>query len=126
MNVWLFLLSGAGFLISFYIYHTKKNNRQLVCMLGKACNQVVESKYGTVLGVPNEVVGLFYYALIAVSALVTLNPALATTRLVLSAGAAAAGLGLLFIQAFVLKKWCEYCVGSALISLAIFLVAYVV
>lgn len=124
MNLWLLLLSGAGFLISFYIYHTKKNGKQLVCMIGKGCNMVVESNYSRMMGVPNEVVGLFYYAAVFVSAFFVLAPAVYTARLVIAAGAAIAGLGLLLIQAFVLRRWCEYCVGSALISVAIFAVTY--
>ncbi|MEK6849738.1 MAG: vitamin K epoxide reductase family protein [Nanoarchaeota archaeon] len=124
MNVWLALLALAGFLISFYIYYTKKNNQQLVCIIGKGCNAVVESKYNTLVGVPNEVIGMLYYALILWSALFALSPTFITIRLFVSGAAALAGLGLLSIQAFVLKKWCEYCIASAIISVSIFVVSW--
>ena len=124
MNLWLVLLGAAGFLISFYIYHTKTNDKQLVCIIGKGCNAVVESKYNRLMGVPNEVIGMFYYAAIAVTSFFVLTGILATTRLLITACAAIAGIGLLGIQAFVLKKWCEYCVASTLISVAIFVLAF--
>ena len=124
MNVWLALLALAGFFISFYIYYTKKNNQQLVCIIGKGCNAVVESKYNTLVGVPNEVIGMVYYAAVFVSVLFTLAPFATTARLVIAGCAALAGLGLLGIQAFILKKWCEYCIASAIISVSIFVVSW--
>jgi len=43
-------------------------------------------------------------------------------KLLVSGGAALMGTYLAFAQLFILKKWCEYCLASSVLSLAIFLV----
>lgn len=127
---WILISSGIGFCLSYYIYHKKERNEKLVCVIGDDCDKVVRSKYSALLGVDNEGLGMFYYGLVAVTAVallavpgstVTLLPLLAT------AGGLAALLSviLIFIQAFVIKEWCEYCIVSAGLSLFIFIIELV-
>jgi uncharacterized membrane protein len=124
---WLLFFSLAGFWVSWYIYVKKKKSEPLVCFIGKDCNQVVRSKYNHMFGIPNEVVGMVYYAATAAGVLLLWNGFTAIFgisvwgALVAAGGiAAVSSLILLAVQAFVLRQWCDYCIASALITLAIF------
>ena len=57
----------VGFGIAWHIWRTKAQNKKLKCFIGEDCNRVVQSRFSSVFGVWNEVLGMVYYtALIAV------------------------------------------------------------
>lgn len=95
------------------------------------CNKVVESKYNSLFfGIPNEVTGLAYYAgaLLGVVLLFLgvqhIGPIPFLPVFVIgTAMSALFALYLLYIQYMVLKEWCEYCLTSAVASIAIFLLS---
>jgi len=118
----------VGFAVSWYIFLKKQKHEKLVCFMGDDCNKVVNSKYNSLFfGIPNEVIGLGYYASIFVG--VTLlffgvhyigRISFLPVFLVASGISALVALYLLYVQYIVLKEWCEYCVTSAITSIAIF------
>ncbi|MDO8470777.1 MAG: vitamin K epoxide reductase family protein [bacterium] len=123
----LFTLSLFGFGVSFYIFFKKKRGEKLVCLIGEDCNKVVNSSYNSMFGFPNEILGMGYYALVAFGAMLLQSGVsmigpfpLRLLSLATSGTAALFSLYLIYIQAFVLKEWCEYCVATALTSCAIF------
>jgi len=81
------------------------------------------------LGLPLEWLGVAYYAIISISYAValilpdTIAPSFGVFLLTISAGAFLFSLYLIFIQAFYLKEWCTWCLGSAGLSTIIFLAA---
>lgn len=120
------ILSIIGFAVSFYIYHTKKHERKMYCIIGKNCDEVVKSKYGKTFGVENTVPGMLYYFVIfAYGILIFSNGNLFKDNIVyyfiVSAGIASVLFSayLIVVQAFVLKKWCEYCITSSICSVLI-------
>ena len=125
------ILSGLlGLAASFYIFIKKSKKEPLTCHIDKGCNVVVNSKYSRMFGVPNEVIGVLYYGAVVALGLLTLAGAqLLSDPLFLllffgaAMGSALFSLVLIFVQAFVLKSWCEYCLVSAGASIAIFLLA---
>lgn len=124
---WMLFFSLAGFWVSWYIHIKKKKNEPMVCLIGDDCNQVVRSKYNHMFGIPNEVVGMVYYAAAAAGALLLGGGVSAVFgipvwgALVVAGGiATVSSLILLCVQAFVLRQWCDYCIASAAITLAIF------
>lgn len=100
-----------------------------MCLIGFDCDAVVRSKYSRIMGVPVEIGGMFYYALIAVAyaifyfAPAFLSPTLSLAVLITSGGAVVFSLYLTGVQMFALKEWCSWCLASAGISVAIFLAA---
>ncbi|MEX2369139.1 MAG: vitamin K epoxide reductase family protein [Candidatus Paceibacterota bacterium] len=116
-------LAGLGVAIN--IYQTKQHGRQLVCPTGSDCNAVVTSKYAKFFGISLEYWGLGYYSLI-VLAYITLifvpqifSPTLILAVIIFSVLAGLFSLYLLFVQAVLLRKWCIWCILSALLSLGI-------
>jgi len=125
----IIVLAAAGFLISLRIHRSKKTGEKLVCFIGggkKSCNEVVESEYSKTLGIPNEVAGMVYYASVFIFALgfVFVPDILGSSFLwaaKISSGAAfLASMYFVGIQAFVLKKFCEWCLATAVINTLIF------
>jgi uncharacterized membrane protein len=121
-----FVLSLLGALNAGYLTykHRVAAKKPLVCPLNHDCSKVTESRYSTMLGVRNEMLGLlFFIGLFGAMLTMTLLPALGETlRFWLRLGAAGgAGFSLLLvgIQAFKLKDYCFYCMISAGISLLI-------
>jgi uncharacterized membrane protein len=124
------ILSLAGFFVSRHIHTSKKTGEKLVCFIGggkKSCNEVVESEYGKTFGIANEVAGIVYYAVVFISMLfLWWRPELINVKLdsifpLVSGVAFFASVYLVYIQAFVLKKFCEWCLVTAVANTLIFL-----
>lgn len=119
----------GGFLLAFYIRHKKQSREKMVCPLDSDCDAVIYSQYSKFLGFPVELLGIFYYSLVAVSyAVFLVLPNLATPLAVFGVLAATTSaflfsLYLTFIQAFSLRQWCTWCLGSAGLCSIIFLSA---
>ena len=124
-HIYLIPLSLLGVIVSYYIFHKKTKKQVLVCMVGENCDDVVRSKYGKTFGLENSIGGILYYGLVLIATLAQQYAAVAiphTLRLIVSGGAVAFSLYLTYVQFGVLKKWCEYCIVSALVTLGIFLI----
>ncbi len=124
----LLIIAAAttGLVLAAYIQWKKATRGNLVCPLRSNCTAVIESEYSKFLGIPVELLGIVYYALIAASyALFLLFPPLAVPSvvfvvLVLSTAAVLFSVYLTFIQAAVLKQWCVWCLCSAGLCVVIF------
>jgi len=120
-------LSAGGLGVSSYIYYTKSQGKQLVCPTGSNCNAVITSQYSKFLGIPLEYGGVAYYSLIlaAYLCLIFLPHLLSSFMLLLLSLATTVAflfsLYLLFVQAFILRQWCIWCILSAVLSTTIFI-----
>ena len=123
------LFGLAGLVVASYVYLKKKNAEPMVCPLNGSCEEVTTSKYSKFFGIPVEKLGIFYYGLIVlIYALHYLLPELLSDTVLFlvtgfTIGAFIFSLYLIFIQAFVLKKWCTWCLFSAGFSTFIFITA---
>jgi len=122
MELSLLVLATLGFFLTSYIWYKKAYKQKLVCAIGHDCEKVINSKYSKIFFIDNTVIGILYYLFMALSAIFSFSGLFITLRAIGSAGAALFSLYLTYIQLAVLKEWCEYCLASALISIAIFLV----
>jgi uncharacterized membrane protein len=128
-HIILIFASFAGFLLAFYIHHKKKAQEKMVCPFNYDCDTVIYSEYSKFFGIPVEILGLFYYGLIAISyALFLVFPKISLPIFVfivfvLTIAAFLFSLYLTFIQAFTLKQWCTWCLISAGICTLIFAIA---
>lgn len=110
-------LLNSGFLV--YKHYAKK---KVVCPLGNSCSLVLESKWGKIFKIKNEVIGIIFYFLIAASALIYFisgGDKIILAMRIASGLASLMSLFLLYIQAFVLRNYCFYCILSALNNLVI-------
>ena len=130
MWFWIFILSFIGLADAAYLLYKKLKKEKLVCFFGEDCNKVSKSKYGYFFGIPNEVFGvgfylfalsLFVFSLLGVTTIFEIS--LFSLLLFAAIPASIASLYLLWIQAVVLKTWCEWCVLSSLVNFLILFVA---
>lgn len=123
------LLGLAGFLISFYIYKKKKTKKKLICPRRSNCETVIHSDYSKILGIPVEVLGIFYYFFISSSYVVTSifgfwSSYVSIALVGVSMCSVLFSIYLVSIQMFVLKHWCMWCLSSAFISVLIFALSF--
>ena len=125
-EIYLIILSIIGFLVSYYIFYSKKYGKPLYCPIGENCDDVVRSKYGKTFGIENTIPGMMYYVMIFLYAIIImLNRNLFKQDIVYYSivGASIASvmfsLYLAYVQKFILKKWCIYCIVSTISSILI-------
>lgn len=119
----LVALSLIGIADSAYLSVHAAAGTPLVCDIGAGldgCNQVANSPYSQILGIPLAYIGLAFYGiffLITLAAYVL--PAHKTHHIAitaLSAAASLASVAFLYIQLALIQALCVYCVISALLT----------
>lgn len=123
------ILASLGLLDSIYLTHKHLNDTLVPCSTSILvdCGAVLGSVYSEVLGVPLALLGAIHYGLL----LLTLSLAIVTGKriwkiivlLQVTAGLLASSY-LVYIQLFVIGSICLYCMGSALISVTLFILAF--
>ena len=130
ITIWVLPLSLIGLFVSWYIYHKKHHKKEkMVCYIGTDCDRVVHSEYNSFLGIPLEVLGVAYYLFFSLMVIAThvgsfflFGFLIFDIVLVLSTVAFFFSLYLVYVQAFVIHDWCEFCLISASMSVLIFLI----
>lgn len=114
----LFTMAAIGIAETAYLVRTRKASEKPVCLMMNGCSVVLESRYNSVFGVHNDLLGfLFYLGMAAVTALIVIGAGpvalwtLAAKAMV--AGSVLMSAALMFIQWRVLKAWCFWCLMSA-------------
>lgn len=118
------LVAITGFFLARYIYAKKKKKERLVCLLDSDCDAVVNSQYSTFLGIPLEIYGMFYFALMSlffllVIALPQIYSSYHLIILTIPTIALASfffSIYLIFIQILLIKEWCMWCLASTVIT----------
>lgn len=118
-------LSLAGLVISLYIWYKQVTTGPVLC-IGRGCATVIRSRYGRLLGVPNGLWGSIYFgglvgAAAAGAVVPEIAPVLARVAAIASAVALALFAYLAILQVAVLKALCSWCLASAVLTLAVFL-----
>lgn len=125
----ILLLSILGFLNAFYLHYQYKQyksyGKQMFCLIGGRCADVVSSKYGTTLGIKNELIGMAYYTFLAVYLLISMIiPEFGRNFMlmaeVITIIATIFSVYLLFVQTMILKTLCSWCLIAIFINLLIF------
>ncbi len=124
-SVFIIFIAFSGFFLAAYLFHKKRRKHEpFICPLRANCSEVMQSNYSKFLGIPVEVLGLCYYAVLAlVHGLVLMQESLRwldVYLLIASSIALLFSLYLTAIQIVALRKFCTWCLLSASFCLAIF------
>ncbi len=121
-NRWpIVLLSAAGLVVAGYLGITQlRGGGALFCTAGSGCDVVRSSRYAVLLGVPTALWGAGLYAVIGGLALSGLPASRWLFVFLLGAGGASFSLYLTYLELFVIKAVCAYCIASALVAVALF------
>jgi uncharacterized membrane protein len=112
------ILAVLGFGISLYLSFAHYLGYTVPCGITHGCEVVLNSKYSMLFGLPLGVWGVGYFSAVIVSALLA-NSYLLWRKILtglLGLGALAA-LVFLSLQFFVIKKICQYCLTTDLLSI---------
>lgn len=117
------ILSIIGFLLSVYLTYLHYSEGQTAfCSQGSDCDVVRQSSYSSLLGIPVALFGAVGYALIFWFTYVSMSKRLRWLLLyTISLAGFVFSLYLTYLELFVIKAICPYCVVSALIMTAIFI-----
>jgi uncharacterized membrane protein len=116
MRQLLFAVAIAGLLVSGYLFITYTSGGPITCGLGHGCDTVRASEYASFFGVPTPVYGLVFYLLLAIGVIIRWQRGL----LLLTTGGLVVSAYLTYLEAFVVEAWCTWCVASAVITIAAF------
>ena len=123
------LMSLAGLFVSAYLYLYKIGRiGALACGAG-GCETVQQSPWSRFAGLEVSLIGVLGYAGLLMLSLASLQPGLANRRWPATLLLVLSGLGvgftayLTYLELFVIHAVCRWCVGSAVIIIAILIVA---
>jgi uncharacterized membrane protein len=121
------IASFLGFLIALYIYRKQHAKKPLMCPRKAPCETVITSPQATTLGFSNTVLGMLYYAFIFfVFICLSMGGRSRIAEIILlivTAFGFAFSIYLVRIQKNVIKQWCVWCLGSAVMATILFITA---
>lgn len=122
---WIFLvLSFVGFLDALYLSLKKIFGSPITCYIFEGCETVTNSPYAQIFGIPLSFFGVLFYLaifLISVRYFQTQNIKLFKIIFYLSCFSVLFAVYFSFLQFFVIKALCIYCLVSAAASLGLFI-----
>lgn len=125
--IWVALgLSVLGFADSTYLAISRYLDGPPLCFIVTGCDAVLGSAYASIAGIPVAHLGVFYYLSLfflfaAYLDLQKENILLFASRFALLGFLAT--MWFLYLQSFVIRAWCIYCLVSAFSSISVFLVS---
>ena len=117
----LFTVAIAGLLVSGYLFIAYATGGPILCNTGHGCDVVRGSEYASFWGIPTPAYGMVYYILLAVGALLATSERWSRMRwglLALTTSGAAVSAYLTYLEAYVIEAWCSWCVASAVLAAA--------
>jgi uncharacterized membrane protein len=115
------ILALVGLVDSLYLTIKHLAGNSVQCTVTSGCEEVLTSAYATLAGYPLAAFGaLAYFAAFSLATLALFGYAVARKLLIfLVAAMLLVTLYLIYVQAFVLGKWCQYCLLSAAVTLCL-------
>jgi uncharacterized membrane protein len=115
------VLAVAGLADATYLTASHLSGETVTCLASTRCSEVLTSKYATFAGVPLALVGAIgYFVVFTTATLAAFGMEKWRRVLTIMIGVMFVGtLWLLYLQAFVIKAYCDYCLLSAAITFAL-------
>ena len=120
-RICIIVLTSLGLLDALYLSDMALTGSELACSIAglDGCNVVAQSVYSQFLGIPLAVYGVIFYSLLLLAIIVSLyRVSIGTKRLVFFIALAGALFSsyFMYLQFFVIKALCIYCIGSAFVA----------
>ena len=126
--VLILVLAFCGLSDSIYLAQNEATNTPLICNVASisGCNVVATSQYTRLFGLSIAEYGVIFYGIIfflAALELVLFNRLIRRILQAISFVGVLASLVLTFLEIFIIKALCIFCLASALIALLVFIAA---
>ena len=121
------LLSLLGLADALYLTVEHVTGQSVQCTIIAGCSEVLSSSYAEIGGVPLAALGAAaYFSVFSLSTLAAFGYRFAATLLSPIIGAMfLVSLWLIYLQAFVIRAFCQFCLFSAVITFALLIVALI-
>ncbi len=122
------IISALGFADATYLSIKHFLGTPVPCSILHGCEIVLTSKYSVLYGIPTALFGaLFYLTVMILSAVYLETKKVTVLKLVacITTLGFLASLGFVYIQLFILKSICLYCMGSAATSTTLFILSLI-
>jgi len=120
------LLALFGIADALYLTIEHLTGQSVRCTIISGCSAVLSSPYAVVAGIPLAAIGAgAYFTVFSLAILALFGYRIAGKLLVPFVGAMfLVTLWLIYLQAFVIREFCQYCLLSATITLALLVVVF--
>ena len=114
-------ISIIGLVDSIYLTVEHLSGRSVRCTIVRGCSEVLSSPYASVRGVPLALIGaIAYFIVFSLATLAAFDYKSAGKLLTIVVGLMfLTTLWLFYLQAFVIKAFCQFCLLSALVTLVL-------
>jgi len=121
------LLSLFGIADALYLTIEHVTGQSVRCTIISGCSEVLSSPYAVMAGIPLAAIGAAaYFTVFSLAILALFGYSIAGKLLLPLVGAMfLISLWLIYLQAFVIREFCQYCLLSAAITLALFVVVFI-
>ena len=121
------LLSLLGLADALYLTVEHITGQSVKCTIISGCSEVLSSPYAVVAGIPLAGIGAgAYFAVFSLATLAAFGYRAAGTLLTpLITAMFFVSLWLIYLQAFVIREFCQYCLFSAAITTALLVIVVV-
>ena len=121
------LLSLLGLADAIYLTVEHVTGQSVRCTIIAGCSEVLSSSYAVVAGIPLAMIGAAaYFSVFSLAILAAFGYRIAGTLLTpLIIAMFLVSLWLIYLQAFVIGAFCQFCLFSAAITLALLVVALI-
>lgn len=115
----LFTLAAIGISETVYLIRKRYAEELPVCIVGSGCHTVLTSKYSKTFGIHNDVLGLIFYIFVSVITALLLigfppyDEMIRISAIAIILIGAVMSVYFTYLQAFVIKNWCVWCLISA-------------
>ena len=121
------LLSLLGIADALYLTIEHVTGQSVQCTIISGCSEVLSSRYAVVAGVPLASIGAAaYFSVFSLATLAAFGYRLAATLLTpLVVAMFLVSLWLIYLQAFVIREFCQYCLFSAAVTVMLLVVVLI-
>jgi uncharacterized membrane protein len=122
------VIALLGFIDAVYLT-TKYYSGNINCSIISGCQEVLSSQYSAIVGIPLALLGALYYLFVLIAAIVYID---SRNKWALKIISIFPTIGFLFsiwltyLQAYVIKAFCQYCILSALTSTILFILSLII
>ncbi len=113
------IISLSGLAVTTYLTVLSVEQIEASCGI-QGCNEVLNSKWAKILGIPISFPGMLFYGIILILSLNNSSSKNFLSRKIILIAiflAVVASVYLTYIEIFIIKAICQYCVGSAILIL---------
>ena len=121
------LLSLLGLADAIYLTVEHVTGQSVKCTIISGCSEVLSSPYAVVAGIPLAMIGAAaYFSVFSLATLAAFGYRIAATLLTpLVIAMFLVSLWLIYLQAFVIRQFCQYCLFSAAVTTCLLVVVLI-